>query len=100
MNAFQVGGPISGGGPAWRVHDFFRLFTGNRRAVGKGAVVGGGLRGGFGAGGLGGVWGLLLGGEGVIGASLSVRRGVFRRLIHGDRARLGESHLKRFACAG
>jgi hypothetical protein len=31
--------------------------------VGKGAVVGGGLCGGFGAGGLGGVWGLLLGGE-------------------------------------
>jgi hypothetical protein len=31
--------------------------------VGKGAVVGGGLCGGFGAGGLGGVWGLILGGE-------------------------------------
>jgi hypothetical protein len=31
--------------------------------VGKGAVVGGGLCGGFGAGGAGGVWGLLLGGE-------------------------------------
>jgi hypothetical protein len=31
--------------------------------VGKGAVVGGGLCGGFSAGGLGGVWGLVLGGE-------------------------------------
>jgi hypothetical protein len=31
--------------------------------VGKGAVVGGGLCGGFGAGRAGGVWGLLLGGE-------------------------------------
>jgi hypothetical protein len=41
--------------------------------VGKGAVVGGGLCGGFGAGRAGGVWGLLLGGEkGVRGAKTEI----------------------------
>ena len=69
--------------------------------MGKGAVVGGGLYGSFGAGGLGGVWGLLLGGEagvrGAIGASLSVLPGVFRRWAANVHPRPDEGHLLRSA---